>query len=444
MSWTIGDRDIEPVEVTATPTLLTVAFEISRGDLSYWRQYDHAGDYTVEQGYGGDFTVIDRSGETESLVVDPDASHSPPIPPSEEFLVESYDEEQLSPSRHRVTLGLHRKDPRLDVFDVLDELESGQLPTSVEHDGWILDLEESTLQLSEAQVAPSTASGSPIGSEVTLPVRLDDDQAAAIADTAGLPGAVTERSVPDGDNYLVDDSDGRHTAMINPPAGASLVAGRYIVRRWELTFRTQNPDRRWGLSLGLWLQDIILQPLATDRDSASDLLSRDRELEVATAKDPDDATLALSRARDLVVDAADPDAATLELSRDRELTVYSADPDAAPVALSRERELSVGSEDPDSATLELIRYDVNVLRVGSTETKTVASGTSEHYTAADVDAGGTVNLEPGSNLDLSRLLRVFGDETRTVGSSETRRVSGIDVRPGGTLVLEPGATVDAN
>lgn len=238
-NWWIGGRMVKArADFTLSPKTLSLSFETDRAGVDFWRQYDRAGDVQVKAGFAGQFEVVDR-GNRDPITVEPPFGQQPPFDIAD-YYVNSYQETQAAADRFEISMTLQRTGNRSDVFGAADE--TGGF--------WTFEFDRGTIALEEAQVRQASGSGTTAGRSVTLPIVVDDQQAATIVDTAGFPDAVVDRSVPDGKNFVEDSSGGRQTVTIDAPASASLDSGTYLIQGWRLSFAGYQDDR-WRVELEL-------------------------------------------------------------------------------------------------------------------------------------------------------------------------------------------------
>ena len=264
MSWSIAgiETDVRS-DLELTPQTLSLTIETT--DLDQWLGIgDRAGDVQTETGFGGRFRTIDRSGRAP-VMVKPPAELSPPFAPSE-FHVVGFEVSPLSETRSEVSLELQRPTPRDDVFAFADEAlvpsQSGfGRNFGADFGAGDVDLAvfiglrsgaAGSVGLEPRQVGRATETEGPMGAEYELPVVLTDKQAAALADAAGVPEAIVERTVPDGASFMTDSAGGRQTVVVDaqrddldPPSGTYGVAG------WTVTEQQPSGTRRWRVSLSL-------------------------------------------------------------------------------------------------------------------------------------------------------------------------------------------------
>lgn len=226
--------------VSLTPDRLSLGFDADRDDIDHWRQYDHVGDFTVKQRYGGGFRALGTGGQSK-VTVDPPDDRQPPFDGPRDYWVASYDEQQAAPDRYRITLTLQRPSERSGVYAA---------PSQTGGD-WTLVFANATLALDAGQVSPIERQGTTAAVDLSLDLRLDDTEAAAIVDDAGTPATVVERGVPDAAGLVADAATSdTQTVTITAPAGATISDGDYGVAGWTLEHRGYGP-RRWQMQLDL-------------------------------------------------------------------------------------------------------------------------------------------------------------------------------------------------
>jgi hypothetical protein len=227
--------------LTLTPDTVSIGF-VARGSnaIDAWRTYDRAGDLSVETGFGGAFRVIDRAGRSGTVAVQPPPWASPPLDSVDGF-VQSYGEEQRAPDVWEIDLTIVRASNRGTPFSTVSE--SG---------AWEIVTQRGTIGLAGRHIGVSSQSGTSAGGDWTLRLALSDSQAAAWADACSHPDGVSEETVSDGSNYLVDDSpNSRQTVTLSVPPGATIPGGDHLVQDWTLSPRSYG-DHPWQLDATIW------------------------------------------------------------------------------------------------------------------------------------------------------------------------------------------------
>lgn len=240
--WAIDGREVIAGEgISLTPTTLTLAFDAARDAIAHWRQYDRPGDFAVISRYGGGWRIEPSDLDAQPVQVAPPPGYHPPLAPTTDWHVASYDEQQAAADRYRITLALRRPTPRQGVFTPLNQAGGA----------WNLDFNSGgRLALAADQVGQASATGTTAGGDWTLPLILGDREAATIADVAGVPDAIVTRAVPGGDDLRTDTSSGRQTVSVSTPATSGFSGGSYLVTGWTLT-QEGFGDRRWACELSL-------------------------------------------------------------------------------------------------------------------------------------------------------------------------------------------------
>jgi len=246
--WQIDGRavtvDDESLELTART--LSLSFEVARDEVDHWRQYDRVGDFSVEDGFAGRFRAISDGADLVSVAAAPDAS---PAVSGGQWFVSGYSEEELAADRYRVTLDLQRPSNRSPRASAVDQT-GGQFD-------WQLRLDRGTISMPRRGVTPIEREGTTHDAELMLSVKLSNEEAATVADTLTAPAGVVERTVPDGENRLRDETGGEQTLDVVAPDTSAVWRGEYLARDWTLT-KQNHSDQPWLLELPLWLAAKIL------------------------------------------------------------------------------------------------------------------------------------------------------------------------------------------
>lgn len=256
MTTTVGGLALEVTELSLSAAEVTLTGEVSANAIDAWRRFDAVQNSTLERGAGGDFRTIPRGDPVIEL--SPDATFTPPFVDPVEGVVVEFSETQLTPTRYELRLSVQRMRPRLDAYPSRTEAPDRAVDEAGA-DEWVIELNSSRLALGREQVTLGSAQSSKAGEIARLRAFLDSEQAAALADTAGLISPVVDRGVPDAVDIAVDTSaDGRHTLTVNPAAGeTSIRAAEHLLRSWRLTWRSYEPGRRWALEASLSEQQAI-------------------------------------------------------------------------------------------------------------------------------------------------------------------------------------------
>jgi hypothetical protein len=208
--------------------------------IDAWRAYDRAGDLSVETGFGGAFRTIDRAGRSETVTVQPPPWATPPLDTVEGY-VRGYGEEQQAPDVWEIDLTIVRTSNRGTPFGTVSE--SG---------AWEVATQRGTIGLSGRHVGVTSRSGTSAGGDWTLRLALDAAQAAAWADACSHPDGVSEETVSDGSNSLVDDTpNSRQTVTLSVPPGATIPGGDHLVQDWTLSPRSYG-EQPWQLDATTW------------------------------------------------------------------------------------------------------------------------------------------------------------------------------------------------
>jgi len=249
--WVVAGRAQSLTSISISPDAISVSFEVSDDNIDHYRAFSRSGDLETGSGHGGQFRVFDRA-TASGVDIYPGNADVPAVERGETWYADGYSEEQVAPTRYAVTLDCVRETNREETTSIL--VESGWSAGGWSSGAWggsdpafDLELSYGTIALDDRSVGQIDREGSPTGDDITVPLLLSSEQAAAIADAAGYPGGVTERSVPDGDDQPVDDS-GRQAVTISTP-GSDLADGEYLIRDWSIEFNSHDPSHRWQATL---------------------------------------------------------------------------------------------------------------------------------------------------------------------------------------------------
>lgn len=238
--WQLDRQRLTPSsDIEATPQTTTLTFEAARSEIETWRQFDAAGDQTVEEGFGGAFRAIDRGGRG-AVGARASLQDVRPFKPQQRYLIADYSESQLAADRFEISLTLQRVTNRQQAFPTVDE--SGD---------WEIEAGDSTIGLEAGQVGRIDSDGESGGRRVTLPLLVSDKQAAALLDALGYPAGVVKRAVPDGPDQLFDETDGDQTIVLDVPGAASIDSGAWLVTGWSLSWHSHDGGDRWRFEMEL-------------------------------------------------------------------------------------------------------------------------------------------------------------------------------------------------
>jgi len=259
-------------------TLSTVVTSEYLDELDHYRT---AGDVDRETTAFGAWRRIPRDA-TDPLTIYPADEFSPPFDERRVVPLDaSFDE--VSPQRQRVelTLGLEEPRPREPLSGdgasfVADELaatvdagateslslswtpagsqlgewvatvsaaeSSDSTLVSVTDAPYVFSWPVATLTLTERQVGQVSRSQSAGVPTISLPLRLNDEQAAVLLAVGSRVEAVQTRGVPDGPNYAADTLPGAElTVSVDAPAAADIEPGTYAFTGWDIE-RTNRVD----------------------------------------------------------------------------------------------------------------------------------------------------------------------------------------------------------
>ena len=92
--------------------------------------------------------------------------------------------------------------------------------------------------------------------EYTLTMMLNDDEATVIAESLTHQDGVVEHEVPDGENFVTDETDGHHTVVVFRPHAVNLLNGYYVAFDWELE-HIGGDEYSWRCTLDIQLSEEI-------------------------------------------------------------------------------------------------------------------------------------------------------------------------------------------
>lgn len=254
--WFVGSEAYGIGGLAVDSETISFEFEITSDSLSAVRAFDRSGDVSVTSGFGGVFFVDDESSDSSIRLIPGDADY-PAVDKSAEWYVDDYSETQISPARYTVELVCRRKSNR-------DETVNRLVETGWSSDGWgdggwggtapdlKIELSYGNLALDEQDIGQIERDGSPVAGSSTLPLLVSAAQLGALADSVGYPNGVVERTIPDGDDRIVDESDAdRQTVSITTRSGVDLDPddGDYIVRGWSAEFYSYEISHRFQIDL---------------------------------------------------------------------------------------------------------------------------------------------------------------------------------------------------
>jgi len=239
--WRIGDDIFRPTGVEATPQTTRVSLSVPADEIDIWRGYEQSGDLTTNTGFGGAFRSFSRDSDG-SISVRPAFAQLQPFQPEFDYQVSAYDETQVAPNRFEVSLTLQRSQNRGEAFQELSQTGD-----------WEFDLAHGTIGLANDKVSQADRSGAAAGATISLRLRVTGEQAGALLDSLGSPGAITTRNIPDGDNVRVDELDGGQSVTILSPSDSVIDDETYAVPDWALAYDTPGESP--------WLFDMTLAKL---------------------------------------------------------------------------------------------------------------------------------------------------------------------------------------
>lgn len=237
----------------------------------FWRQWDRAGDFELEDAFGGSWSAIATGTDDLRVTLKPPERFRPPFAVAE-YMVDGVETVRESPEEVVVEVELVRTGPRENAFG--DDVTVGE-PHPDTHTGWgysgwgttpwsgygtyswQISMAHGNIELRDKFVGrPERASGV-AGEEVAIELAVGDEQAAAIADSLGRVDGVVEHSVPGGDDLLRDATpDDNQTIELEPPIDIEdvddLEQGTYFVRDWQIEpLGSHLSERPWRVELEL-------------------------------------------------------------------------------------------------------------------------------------------------------------------------------------------------
>jgi len=248
-NWTVTSPTANPRQVearrglSADSTRLSLSFVVSAEAIEFWRrQYSTAGDTTEETGFGGQVRTLDEAGRAGPTVVDPPTTQSPPFTETA-YYVTAYNDEPVGGS-FIVSLNLRRLSNRRREFD----LSAAALTTG---DDWPLTTPFDTLSLRSDQLLDGGVSGTTSGPQRDLSLLVSNEQAGALYDALGYPGAAVAREVPGGRNRIRDTTpDSRQTLVVTDSPDVDAVPdGEHIVSGFSIEIAGESTRQRWLVEL---------------------------------------------------------------------------------------------------------------------------------------------------------------------------------------------------
>lgn len=240
-TWQIDGTDVlvRP-DLEASPTGLGLSFEVDVADAeSTWRAYEPT-DVERVTGVGGAYKAFSTRGAS-AVTLSPASGDTPPSESSFDVHITGYSEQQVAPTRVVISLDLARVTTRSSSHTAVSETGAYELA-----------LATGTIGLGTEAVDRIPREGQPTGAEFTLSMLLDDNQAATVMDNANRPAAVTARSIPDGDDQLVDTTtDDSHTVDLTVPPAAPLVDQTAIITDWRIAELAKGGPHRWQCEVTL-------------------------------------------------------------------------------------------------------------------------------------------------------------------------------------------------
>lgn len=268
---------ITPTGLETDHDQLTLTTTVSTQVVDELTHYQDAGDLDRQTTAFGAFRRIPRDN-TEPVVVRPPVDLRPPFGEREVVPVETSVDE-VAPRRYQVTLTLGLEEPRareplqgsstpIEVDREAVDLDSGAgtsisltwspeasqlgdwlVTASSETDSdtqlvaisdapWTLSFPIATISLTSEQVGQIQRGHQEGVRTITLPLRLQTEQAAALFAVGSRVDAALVRTVPDADNIVVDTlPDSELSAVLSPPDAADVGDNDVILLGWSLSHR---------------------------------------------------------------------------------------------------------------------------------------------------------------------------------------------------------------
>lgn len=252
MYWAIDGTEVHVTEWTrrGTDLDLTIRTKATAPAFDALRALgDGAGEFTAVVGDGGAVEVFGLGARDDSVTVTPLDRHRPHLEQAE-YYVRSYNESPADDGSiyYDASLSLARRQTRA--------LGSGYADPAATATDWEFALASGRLAIDQGRVA----GGEKRARQLTLRLQLTPEQAAVILETLGTVEAVTKQSVPDGDDFYVDNHpEDRNTIRILPPdngrADEYLLGGAYVVTDWRVA--SDATARRWTGELTVVLDEAV-------------------------------------------------------------------------------------------------------------------------------------------------------------------------------------------
>lgn len=235
-------REATDVEVFAKGMTLTWTSHIT-GVADLRTLNVAAGDVSIVDHSDGSWTAVDTAlDDSNTFSVTPPPELSPALVPST-YVVRSYSESEMSTDVGlvtSVTVEFVREEPRQPDGDVLTETQDTD-------DEWKFEFEHGT-------IAPVLVQRSDQQSyeDVQIEMNLSNEQAEVIFESLPFTSAVSEETIPDGNDLVRDNNpDDANTVTIHRATNAfdehiPTDGGTYVVSEWRARF---DEPFRWDVSM---------------------------------------------------------------------------------------------------------------------------------------------------------------------------------------------------
>jgi len=246
-----GDIPLETSSIEATYEGLTLTATVDptiRDELE--NEYaDQAGKIKKLVFEDGGFKTYDKSGTGISETVTPSDKYNT-VYSSATYRISGYDDNPTSQGNNAFNVGL-------DLIREEDRTTTSQVTQTATGDKWRFDLYNDVISTELVEVTGTTGRG-----EVELVITTRDKEVArSFLENPTKQDAITEYTIPDGDNTIVDTSPGyRNTVDIvpsdKPTVREQVPEGEYVITDWTVGLSEPN---LWNISLAVANNTLVVR-----------------------------------------------------------------------------------------------------------------------------------------------------------------------------------------
>lgn len=135
------------------------------------------------------------------------------------------------------------------------QTDGGEIQEPIGPDEWLFEFPTDEVVLDSRNVSPSEGDARRI-EETDLTLRMESPEIVPILESPTYLDALSEQSIPDGDDLVNDGSGGRNSIVIHAPVWSEIASDLYIVSDWSIS----------PFAVNRWEVDLTVQPVPEYRN----------------------------------------------------------------------------------------------------------------------------------------------------------------------------------